>query len=259
MLLIRKKDRKANTRPIDIEMYQTVPGPSQRAYPCDVHDDPFFRLCGRAEEDTNFLNVIESLRRGELSRAAGREFLNMDGPLYHDTRQQAIMGAVGANITGATTDKMIHLAAFTNVPAMYFSVAKKVRQVVASSVTHGATVGNITIDVYYGSTDAGTTLLCSSAAFAGVNAGVGPYVLTAFGLSRGGAVPTAVPMVAYGTTSFSIATVLAATGYPAFPSAAIAPVNIDATAALGFTIQVKNSGANASTYATHDITFEALN
>ena len=240
-------------------MYQSVPGPVQRAYPCAVQDDPFFRLCGRAKEDQNFLNVIESLRRGELSRKAGMEFLNMDGPLYHDTRAQSIMTAVQSNVTGATTDKMLHPAAFTNVPAMYFSVVKKVRQTIGTSVTHGATVGNIQVDIYFGSSDAGTTLLASSAAFAGVNAGVGPYVITAFGVSRGGALATAVPMVAYGTFGASVATVLASTGTPAFPSGAIAPVNIDATAALGFMIQCKNSGANASTYATHDLVFEALN
>lgn len=261
-LLIKKRKTKTDLLlPQDFDNYQSHPGPMGVLYGggLRVQDDPWFRLCWKAERDDNFLNVIDSLRKGELSRVAGREFLNMDGPLYHNTREASILGAVQSNVTGATTAKMLHPAAFTNLPAMYFSIVKKVRQTVATSVTHGGTVGNITPTVYYGSSDAGTTLLCTGVAVAGVNSGVGPYILTAFGASRGGALASAVPMVAYGTFASGSPTILVANHVTAFPTGAIAPVNIDATAALGFLIQCMNSGANASTYATHDITFESLN
>jgi hypothetical protein len=256
-----KKSRRELQAPADIDQYQSLPGSHGSIYAggLRVQDDPWYRLCSKAEENPNFQNVIESLRLGELSRNAGREFLAMDGPLYHDTRAQSIVTATQANVTGTTTAKMMHPAAFTNLPAMYFSVAKKVRQSVAVSVTHGATVGNVTPVIYYGSTDAGTTLLATGVAQAGVNAGVGPYIIQVYGISRGGAVVSAVPMVAYGIFQASSAVVLPANMVPGIPTAAIAPVNIDATAALGFTIQALNSGANGSVYATHDITFEALN
>lgn len=260
MLLIKKRSSKRDMdRPLDIELFQHNPGPTQRAYPCSVQDDPYFRLCEAAEKNENLLNVIESLRQGELSRAAGREFLNMDGPLYHDTRAQSIVAAAQTAIAGATTAKMLHPASFTNVPAMYFAVVKKVRQTLAVSVTHGAAVGNVTPTIYFGSSDAGTTLLATGQAQAGVNAGVGPYILQAVGHSRGGALASAVPMVAWGTLLASAAVILQASALPVIPAGAIAPVNIDATTALGFTIQCANSGANGSSYVTHDIVFEALN
>ena len=90
-------------------------------------------------------------------------------------------------------------------------------------------------------------------------AAINTWIAWAMGISRGGALATAVPMVAYGQMWFPLAHVLSTAVSANIPTGATAPVNIDATAALGFMIQAANSGANGNTYAVHDITFEALN
>ena len=153
-----------------------------------IRDDPWFKLCQQAEKDARFLDVIESFRKGEMSRKAGMEFLNADGNLLHDTRQQSIMGAAQNAITGATTAKMLHPPQFSNLPPMYFSIVKKVRQSLGASVTLGATVGNITPTIYFGSSDAGTTLLATGVAQAGINAAaIAAWFITIYGKSAGGA------------------------------------------------------------------------
>jgi len=255
-----RKSRSELKLPLDLDLYQPLPGSHGSIYPQRVGDDPWYRLCAAAEENPNLLNVIESLRQGELSRMAGREYLGMDGPLYHDTRAQSIMTAAQANVTGATTAKMLHPAVFTNVPSMYFSAVKKVRQTLGINVTLGATVGNITPTIYFGSSDAGTNLLATGVAQAGVNAAaISAWFATIYVTSRGGALASVVPTIAYGNLQVPLSHILSTAQSSPIPTGAIAPVNIDATAALGVMLQCANSGANGNTYAVQDLTFEALN
>src|SRR5262249_44258429 len=128
--------------------------------------------------------------------------------------------------------------------------------------TSGTTPGNIGIEAYVGTADAGGTLIVSSTVAAGVGTQSNmPFLITMYLKCNGGAVETAKPVEAYGWGMAPTAIRNAANpqGSTPIPITAPAAVNIDNTlSTLGFNIQMKNSGANANTYTTRDITFEAL-
>lgn len=228
-----------------------------------IRNDPWYIICERAMEDKRYERVRDQIIRGNRTIDEGRGYFNMDGPLYHDTRQQAILTAAQSSVTGATTDKMIVPAQTCALPAMYFATPKKVRLTVWVAVTTGTTPGNTGIELYYGTTDAGTTAIVSStvAAFVGTQTSQVMWIQF-YATARGGAVPTATPVIGFGQWLAPTALCTAANqqGSNPIPLATPAATNVDATSTTGgLHIQMKNSGANANSYVTHDLTFEALN
>lgn len=228
-----------------------------------IRNDPRYIICERAMEDKRYAKVLEQLDRGTKTMREGMHYLNMDGPLYHDTRQQSIVTAAQTSITLASTDKLLHPGSLTSLPALYFGAGKKIRVTVYGSMTTAATPGNIGVELYYGTTDAGGTLLASSAAIALVaNATTLPVIITANLICRGGAVPTAIPTLSYAWFNLPIGLITAANyqagGNGLIPALTPAAVNIDTTTAQGFNIQIKRTGSTAETFTTHDVTFEAL-
>lgn len=228
-----------------------------------IRNDPWYVICQRALEDKRYEKVRDNIYWGRVAQSEGREYLGMDGPFYHDTRSQAMLTAAATSITGATTDKMLWLPSHTALPPMYFTPGKKVRLTAWVAVTSGTTPGNAALDLYYGTTDAGTTLILGQtvwACIAGQTAS--PIFVQYYITARGGAVPTATPLIAFGQFMAPVALCTAANQAASNPIPILtpAPVNIDQTVATGgLQIQAKNAGANANTYITHDITFEALN
>lgn len=228
-----------------------------------IRKDPWYGICLRAERDKRFERVRDEIIEGRRAMDEGRLVYNMDGgPFFHDTRAQSVITAPCTSVTGATTDKLLWPGSLTAVPANYFIAGKKVRLTAWVSVTSGATPGNSGIELYVGSADAGGVLLASATVFATIGAQSNmPFLITACLKSNGGAVETAKPCEAYATWQAPVAIVTAANQQASNPIPITAPaaVNIDNTlSTLGFNIQMKNSGANASSYVTRDITFEAL-
>src|SRR6266536_2182244 len=132
-----------------------------------IRDDPWYKICLRAERDKRFEKVRDEILEGRRAMDEGRLVYNMDGgPFFHDTRSQSIITAPATAVTGATTDKLLHPGSLTAVPTGYFIAGKKLRLTVWVGVTSGTTPGNGGIELYVGSADAGGTLMASSAAFA---------------------------------------------------------------------------------------------
>jgi hypothetical protein len=108
-----------------------------------------------------------------------------DGIHYRDSKQPFPVGPQAA-VTLLTTDKLLWPGSLTALVANYLWAGKAVALTAFGTLTTGATPGNLNIELYYGTTDAGGTLLASSAALTLVaNQTTIPWVLTAFLRCRG--------------------------------------------------------------------------
>src|SRR2546421_6195160 len=131
-----------------------------------VRNDPWYKICLRAERDKRFERVRDEILEGRRAMDEGRLVYNMDGgPFFHDTRSQSIITAPATAVTLAATDKLLHPGSLTAVPAGYFIAGKKLRLTVWGTITTVLTPGNMQIAAYVGSADAGgTAVLPTSAA-----------------------------------------------------------------------------------------------
>ena len=189
---------------------------------------------------------------------------------YHETRNPIAQTADYASITGTTTSKSImsvtaDLPGSSLVyPAGYWQAGKKWHVRMFIKMTTGATAGNITIEIRMQTgasvTDAGGTIMATSAAVALGNAKTAASVFMDFTVESRGAVGTTTPMFVKGfaLTDPTFA-VWASTVNPIFiPSNAAAAVNFDTTLAGTVNVQMKNSGANASTYVVQDVQVNSI-
>jgi len=189
---------------------------------------------------------------------------------YHETRNPIAQTADYASITGTTTSKSImsvtaDLPGSSLVyPAGYWQAGKKWHVRMFIKMTTGATAGNITIEIRMQTgasvTDAGGTIMATSAAVALANAKTAASVFMDFTVESRGAVGTTTPMFVKGfaLTDPTFA-VWASTVNPIFiPSNAAAAVNFDTTLAGTVNVQMKNSGANASTYVVQDVQVNSI-
>lgn len=185
----------------------------------------------------------------------------MDGAFYQDTRPPLVATDVGA-VTLAATDKALYPAsAFQALGAHYFGfVGKKLKIRLFGRMTTGATPGNGTIDVYYGSgADATGTIIVSSAAHALVaNATSLSWWMEVYIHCRSvGSTGTL-----FGTGIFHphVALVLS-TVQPILIPASLAAVSsaVDLTASNFISVQYKRSGSTAETMQVHDMEVTAMN
>jgi len=188
---------------------------------------------------------------------------------YHETRNPITQTADYASITGATTSKSI-MSVTADLPGSsleypkgYWQVGKKWHVRMFLKMTTGATAGNITIELRMQTgavTDAGGTIMATSAAVALANSKTAASVFLDFTVESRGAVGTTTPMFVKGfaLTDPTFA-VWASTVNPIFiPSNAAAAVNFDTTLAGTVNVQMKNSGANASTYVVQDVQVNSI-
>lgn len=228
-----------------------------------IRNDPWYQICLRASIDKRFERVRDEILEGRRAMDEGRMVYNMDGgPFFHDTRSQSIITAPCTSVTGTTTDKLLHPGTLTALPPGYFIAGKKLRLTLWVQTTTGVTPGNLGIELYVGSADAGGVAVLTSGAIPLVGSQTAsPILVVAYLKSNGGAAETAKPVEAYATFVANSALISAAnqSAFNPIPILTPAAVNIDNTlSTLGFNIQMKNSGANASSYITRDLTFEAL-
>jgi hypothetical protein len=226
-------------------------------YPCPIEQDPRYIIARKAEEDSRYLEVLQKLDMGQMSIGEGKQFLNADGIYYHDSRTPFII-ADETGVTGATTDKLIAPGARTALPANYFTAGKRLRLTYLFRYTTGTTPGNLGMEIYYGTTDAGGTLLASSGAVALVGTKTNiTCKATAYVQCR--LVGSSGSLLAWGEFVSDPASAVLTNNYLLVPATAPAAITVDTTSAQGINIQLKNSGANTSSYTCHDIIFEALN
>jgi len=188
---------------------------------------------------------------------------------YHETRNPITQTADYSSITGATTSKSI-MSVTADLPGSsleypkgYWQVGKKWHVRMYLKMTTGATAGNITIELRMQTgavTDAGGTIMATSAAVALANSKTAASVFLDFTVESRGPVGTTTPMFVkgYALTDPTFA-VWASTVNPIFiPSNAAATVNFDTTLAGTVNVQMKNSGANASTYVVQDVQVNSI-
>jgi hypothetical protein len=194
--------------------------------------------------------LARTLFRGEPQAA--------DGIYYVDTRPPWILAAE-ATATLLTTDVLIWQGSRTALPAGYFAFpGKAVRLTVYGSITTALTPGNIGVELYYGTTSAGGTLLASSAALALVASQTTvPFRIEAYARAR--AVGTSGSLLPFAVCKFGIAVIASPNDHFIVPAGAPTAVTVDTTAASGFNVQIKRSGSTAETVTVHDLVFEALN
>lgn len=185
----------------------------------------------------------------------------MDTPFYNDLRSPFTVVDIGA-VTLAATDKALYPAAnFPLLGSNYWWVGKKIKIRLFGRMTTGATPGNGTFDVYWGSgVDATGTIIASSGTLAlsvnqtNVSWWVEIYIhCRAIGSGSTGS------LFVTGIAHFNVG-VLASTLQPMMiPATAPAAVGVDTTAANIVSVQFKRSGSTAETMQVHDMEVIALN
>ena len=185
----------------------------------------------------------------------------MDGAFYQDTRTPFI-GADIAAVTLSTTAKALYPASnFPNLGGQYFSnIGKKLRIRLFGRMTTGATPGNGSFNILYGTgADANGVALVTGT----------PVALVANGTNLSWMMETTVHCRSIGSagtlfcTGFSLFHVglLLSTNAPMLlpASAPVVSGTCDLTAALIVSVQFLRSGSTAETMQVHDMDVTAMN
>jgi hypothetical protein len=226
--------------------------------------DPRHLIAERAIRDERFLNVVTLLDKAALEAQLAHQggwqpMSNADGIYYRDSRQPWCIAAQ-SSITLASTDKLLYPGAMTALVGNYFTPGKGVKLTVAGAFTTAATPGNLGVEHYYGTADAGGTLLGSSTAVA-LTASKTSFTAIIEAYARCRTTGTTGTLLSWGRFMSDGAGLLTASASnPVLtPQATLAATTVDTTSSSGYNVQIKRSGSTAETFVTHDIVFEALN
>lgn len=228
--------------------------------------DPRHFIAERAMHDERFLEVISLLDKGAMDQALAEQggwqpMTATDGVFYRDSRQPWCIAAQ-TSITLAATDKLLYPGNLTALVANYYTPGKANKLTVMGAFTTVATPGNLGVEHYFGTTDAGGTLLGSSTAVAlTANKTNFTAIVEAYVRCRVAGIATVGQLISWGRFMSDGAGLLTASASnPVLTPASVpAQVAVDTTAASGFNVQIKRSGSTAETFVAHDIIFEALN
>lgn len=184
-----------------------------------------------------------------------------DGLFYNDLKPPFIAADVPA-VTLAATNKALYTPSFFPVlGGQYFSmIGKKLRIRLFGRMTTGATPGNLSFGVYYGTgADANGVLLASSAAVA-LTASQTNLSWEAEVFVHARSLGSAGTLFCTGKARANVA-VLASTLQPLMIPASAPAVSgaCDLTAALILSVQALRSGSTAETMQVHDMEVTALN
>jgi hypothetical protein len=201
------------------------------------------------DAETNWKPRMGQLLRDGEPRAAG-------GLYYQDTRLPFNIADFSA-VTLAATNKQLWLAAeYTPTYKNDWSPGKTFHLKAFGKMTTAATPGNLTVAVYYGTADALTTLLATSAALTLIASQTniswryeGYTTCRAVGAS-GSLIHTGI---------LEIGTAVVAAGQALVPASAAAAVTCDLTATSGISLQMARSGSTAETATAQTLTFAAMN
>jgi hypothetical protein len=194
---------------------------------------------------------------------AAKRLRMMDGAFYWDSRAP-FLAADAASVTLAATDKALYVAGlFPNLGGNYFSwIGKAILIRLFGRITTGATPGNLTWDIYWGTgADANGTILQSSAAVALV-ASQTNLSWTAEFVCRCRTIPTPTTGTLFvtGIAQFNVA-VMASTNQPQLipASAPATSGSVDLTANNIVSVQTKRSGSTGESMQVHELAVVALN
>jgi len=184
-----------------------------------------------------------------------------DGLFYTDLREPFIAADQSA-VTLAATNKALYTAsAFPALGGQYFArIGKKLRIRVFGKITTGATPGNLTLGLLYGTgADANGTVLASSAAIALIASQTNVSWEAEF-LVHARSLGSAGTLFVTGSARFN-PLVIASTAQPIMIPATAAVVSgaVDLTAALILSVQALRSGSTAESMTVQDLEVVALN
>lgn len=185
----------------------------------------------------------------------------MDSPFFLDTREPFFVSDLAA-VTLAATDKALYPKDnFPSLGGQYFArPGKKLWVRVFGKITTGATPGNLTADVYYGSgADATGVILASSAAVA-LTANQTNISFTINVFIRCVTIGAAGTLYCTGELDANPA-VIGSTLQPVMIPASAAAVSgaVDLTSANIISVQLKRSGSTAETATVQDMHVIAMN
>jgi len=188
----------------------------------------------------------------------------MDGAFYQDSRLP-FQTADFPQITLSTTSLMLWPAGGSSsaTGAGYWTPGKKMRIRMFGKMTTAATPGNLTIEIRYGTTDAGGTILATSAATAlAANKTNISWWSECVVQSRDDVMGTSKALFAFGYFFYDGAGGLFTTTSQnplVLPASAAAAVNVDLTAANAINVQMKRSGSTAETVTVQELSVVAEN
>jgi hypothetical protein len=231
-------------------------------HPTEERADP------REVERASDIEYLKELHEREWKPRLGRmlrdgEALAAGGQWYNDTRAPFAADDFPA-ITLSTTSLMLWPAAiWSPTYATDWYTGKRFYLYVFGKMTTAATPGNLTVEIRYGTTDAGGVLLATSAAVAlTASKTTISWQLEAWISCRDIGQPgTNGSLFAHGFFAPDQAGLLipAANNPMVIPASAAAAVASDTTITSGLNIQFKRSGSTAETATVQDLIFVAMN
>lgn len=214
-------------------------------------------LSQRAETDERFRQIVQFLDRDkELRQGIGlNRPMAADGLFYRDSRPPFMIADQTA-ITG-TTEALAWPATYSSLPANYFGQPGKAIKFTAYGkiTTAGASQGNITITVRYGTTTGGTSLGASTATALVASATNIPWRIEFYVYCR--AIGTSGALMMMGKWE-STSAVIASPSTLFMPASAPAQTTVDTTTAQGIVVGI-TMGSASDTLATQVLDIESLN
>ena len=184
----------------------------------------------------------------------------MDGPFWVDLRAPHIAADV-ASVTMATTMKAV--APIANLPVLgsnYFGfVGKAVRMRIWGQMTTGATPGNLTGSLYWGTgADANGTAVVSfnATALAASQTNIS-WEWDIFVRCR--AIGATGSLISHGMFNANVALIASTLQPVMMPASAAASTGVDLTQNFVLSPQLARSGSTAESLIVHEFTFEAMN
>ena len=185
----------------------------------------------------------------------------MDGPFYLDTREPAIGADIAAVTLAATAKALYPTSNFPVLGGHYFArVGKKIRIRLFGRMTTGATPGNGSFNVYYGTgADANGVLLMTGTPVALVAGGTNlSWAAEIFIHCR--STGSAGALFCTGRALFPVGLHASTVGPILLPASAAAVSGAcDLTASLIVSVQYLRSGSTAETMQVHDLEVVAMN
>ena len=184
----------------------------------------------------------------------------MDGPFYNDLRVPFMTADIGSVSLGSTDKALYPAANFPVLGGNYWYVGKTMNIKMFGRMTTGATPGNLTWDVYWGTgvDQTGTVLQASTAAALVANATnlswCAEFMVRCTTIGSSGA------LFVTGWSTFAVGLVLSTVAPILIPSSAPATSgSVDLTAANIVSVQAKRSGSTGESMQIHNLQVIALN
>lgn len=184
----------------------------------------------------------------------------MDGPFWVDLRAPHISADIAAVTLSTTAKGIVPIANLPILGSNYFGyVGKIIRMRIWGRMSTGATPGNITAAIYWGTgADANGTVIATTAATA-LSASQTNLTWEWDIAVRCRALGATGSLIGHGMFNANVGLVASTLQPVMMPASAPAAVTVDLTQNFVLSPQVLRSGSTAESIQVHEFTYEALN